>query len=61
MPRFLTPKAWPSSKKTGFKSERTRVQIPLVPLEGGKCNFLYKCFLNSKVFPVLDWGTIPSP
>ncbi|MCI66696.1 hypothetical protein A2U01_0087954, partial [Trifolium medium] len=42
-------------------SGRSRVQAPLVLLEGGKCNYLCKCSKSPKVFPALDWGTIPSP
>jgi hypothetical protein len=47
--RIKTPKAWSSGKKIGFESERSRIRAPLVSLEGGK------------VFPALDWSTIPSP
>jgi hypothetical protein len=39
---YLTSKAWSSGKKTGLESERSRVRIPLVSLEGSKCNYLCK-------------------
>ncbi|AES91403.1 hypothetical protein MTR_4g113120 [Medicago truncatula] len=60
-PIYYQSKVWSSGKMTGLESERTRVRAPLVPLEGGKCKYLCKCSLSPKVFPTLDWGTIPSP
>ena len=43
-----------------WKNDTIHLLTPAVPLKGGKCKYLCKCSLSPKIFPDLDWGTIPS-